>query len=156
MELDPGTQLELLVRVAVALGLSAIIGFERDLNREEAGLRTHTLVGLGAAAFTVVSGIGFPDGGGDPTRIAAGIVTGVGFIGAGTILRTEGAVRGLSTAASLWTVGAIGMAAGAGLFVLAAGTTILALVVLEVLDRLERVLIHERRRATDDDDRVGV
>lgn len=143
MEMDPGLQLEYLLRVAAALVLSAIIGVERELNQEEAGLRTHTLVGLGAAAFTVTSVIGFA-GDIDPTRIAAGIVTGVGFIGAGTILRGEGAVRGLSTAASLWTCGAIGMAAGAGLFVFAAGTMVLALVVLEVLDRVERAAIHGR------------
>jgi putative Mg2+ transporter-C (MgtC) family protein len=143
MEMDPGQQLDLLVRVAVAVVLSAIIGIERELQQEEAGLRTHTLVGLGAAGFTVISAFGF-DVAGDPTRIAAGIVTGVGFIGAGAILRQEGAVRGLSTAASLWAVGAIGMAAGAGLFVFATGATVLALFVLEVLDRAERAILGNR------------
>jgi putative Mg2+ transporter-C (MgtC) family protein len=144
MELDPGQQLELLIRVAVAVGLSALVGLERELQQEEAGLRTHTLVGLGAAAFTVISAVGFPLGDGDPTRVAAGIVTGIGFIGAGTILRNGGGVRGLSTAASLWAVGAIGMAAGAGLFVFALGTMVLALFVLEVLERLEVALIRDR------------
>lgn len=144
MELDAGQQLELLIRLAVAVGLTALVGIERELKQEQAGLRTHALVGLGAAAFTVISTIGFPLGDGDPTRVAAGIVTGIGFIGAGTILRNGGGVRGLSTAASLWAVGAIGMAAGAGLFVFAVGTTLLALFVLEVLERLERAFLRGR------------
>jgi putative Mg2+ transporter-C (MgtC) family protein len=143
MTMDPGLQLDLLMRVAVAVALSAIIGLERELNQEQAGLRTHALVGLGAAGFTVTGSIGFA-GDFDPTRIAAGIVTGIGFIGAGTILRGEGAIRGLSTAASLWSVGAIGMACGAGLFVFGAGLTVLALFVLEVLDRIERAVLHGR------------
>jgi putative Mg2+ transporter-C (MgtC) family protein len=142
--MDAGQQLDLLIRVAVAVALATIIGVERELAQEEAGLRTHTLVGLGAAGFTVVSAFGFPTGDGDPTRVAAGIVTGVGFIGAGTILRGEGVVRGLSTAASLWSVGAIGMAAGAGLFIFAGGLTVLALIVLEVLDRAERAVLGNR------------
>jgi putative Mg2+ transporter-C (MgtC) family protein len=144
MALDPGQQLELLIRLAVAVGLTAVVGLERELQQEQAGLRTHALVGLGAAAFTVISTIGFPLGDGDPTRVAAGIVTGIGFIGAGTILRNGGGVRGLSTAASLWAVGAIGMAAGAGLFVFAVGTTVLAIFVLEVLERLEQAFIRGR------------
>ncbi len=144
MEMDPGQQLDLVVRLVVAVALATIIGVERELAQEEAGLRTHTLVGLGAAGFTVVSAFGFPTGDGDPTRVAAGIVTGVGFIGAGTILRGEGVVRGLSTAASLWTAGAIGMAAGAGLYIIAAGLTILAVFVLEVLDRAERAVFGNR------------
>jgi putative Mg2+ transporter-C (MgtC) family protein len=143
MTMDPGFQLELLIRVAVAVGLSAIIGVERELNQEQAGLRTHSMVGLGAAGFTVTGSIGFA-GDFDPTRIAAGIVTGIGFIGAGTILRGEGAIRGLSTAASLWSVGAIGMACGAGLFVFGGGLTLLALFVLEILERIEQRVIRGR------------
>ena len=144
MVLDAGQQLDLLIRLVVALALSAIIGIERELQQEQAGLRTHTLVGLGAAAFTVISTFGFPDADADPTRVAAGIVTGIGFIGAGTILRNEGAVRGLSTAASLWAVGAIGMAAGAGLYIFALGAMILALFVLEVLERAEIAVLRNR------------
>ena len=144
MTLDTGQQLDLLLRLVVALTLSAIIGIERELQQEQAGLRTHTLVGLGAAAFTVISTFGFPNLDADPTRIAAGIVTGIGFIGAGTILRQEGAIRGLSTAASLWAVGAIGMAAGAGLFIFAAGAMVLSLFVLEVLERAEIAVLRNR------------
>ena len=145
MEIDAVQQLNLLMRVGLGLALGAVIGIERELQREEAGLRTHSLVGLGAALFTIVSGYAFAGlEGGDPTRIAAQVVTGIGFIGAGTIIRNGGAVRGLSTAASLWAVGAIGMACGAGLYILAVGGTALAIFVLEVLDRLEQRLIRHR------------
>jgi putative Mg2+ transporter-C (MgtC) family protein len=143
MDIAPGAQLELLIRVAVAIALTAVIGVERELKQEEAGLRTHAMVGAGAAAFTILSTVGFT-GDVDPTRIVAGIVTGVGFIGAGTILRGDGSVRGLSTAASLWVVAAIGIACGVGLYVLAAGTMLLALFVLEVLDRVERAVLRGR------------
>lgn len=119
--------------------LGAIIGFERELHRQPAGFRTHSLVSLGAALFTIVSAYGFRDASVDPTRIAAQIVTGIGFIGAGTILQHRGSVRGLTTAASLWSVAAIGMAAGAGMLVMAAVGTVLILVVLVFLDRIEEI-----------------
>lgn len=134
----------------MALTLAAIVGWERELQRQPAGFRTHALVGLGAALFMVVSGAAFAGPGTDPTRIAAQIVTGIGFIGAGAILRHEGSVRGLTTAASLWTVAGVGMAAGAGLYVIAMGGTLLAVVALEVLDRVERrVKVRLESRETD-------
>lgn len=119
--------------------LGAIIGFERELNRQPAGFRTHSLVSLGAALFTVVSAFGFVGPVADPTRVAAQIVTGIGFIGAGTILQHRGHIRGLTTAASLWAVAAIGTAAGAGLFIVAIIGTLLVFIVLRVLDRLEAI-----------------
>lgn len=131
------TELNLALRLAVGLVLGAIIGFERELHRQPAGFRTHSLVSLGAAIFTVVSGFGFTGPMADPTRIAAQIVSGIGFIGAGTILQYRGHIRGLTTAASLWSVAAIGTAAGAGLFVLAATGTALILIILSILDRVE-------------------
>jgi putative Mg2+ transporter-C (MgtC) family protein len=127
------------LRLAAALVLGALIGFERELNRQPAGFRTHSLVCLGAALFTVVSAFGFVGPVADPTRIAAQIVTGIGFIGAGTILQHRGNVRGLTTAASLWAVAAIGTAAGAGLYVVAVVGSALILIVLRVLDRLEEL-----------------
>ncbi len=150
MELDVATQLDLLLRISIAVGLAAIVGVERELQSEYAGLRTHALVGLGAATFTVISSHAFRAGDPDPTRIAAQIVTGIGFIGAGSILRNERGVRGLSTAASLWAVAAIGMASGAGLYVLAVGATALALIVLEILDRLEHSVLRGRLHRRDD------
>lgn len=144
MELDAASQLDLLARAAVAVLLGSLVGIERELQSEEAGLRTHALVALGAAMFTVVSSNAFQSLSPDPTRIAAQIVTGIGFIGAGTIIRQERSVRGLSTAASLWAVGAVGMACGAGLYVFAVGGTVLALIVLEVLDRMEHAVLRQR------------
>ncbi|HEX7171040.1 MAG TPA: MgtC/SapB family protein [Candidatus Limnocylindria bacterium] len=133
------TQLDLALRLTVGLVLGAIIGFERELSRQPAGFRTHSLVSLGAALFTVVSAFGFSGSMVDPTRIAAQIVSGIGFIGAGTILQYRGHIRGLTTAASLWSVAAIGTAAGAGLYVVAVVGTLLILVILAILDRVEAI-----------------
>jgi putative Mg2+ transporter-C (MgtC) family protein len=107
---------EVLLRLFVAAGLGGAIGLERELRERQAGLRTHLVVSVGAALFTLVSAYGFSnfDGKVDPTRIAAQIVSGIGFLGAGAIIRQGLSVRGLTTAASLWLVAAIGMAAGAG------------------------------------------
>jgi putative Mg2+ transporter-C (MgtC) family protein len=138
-----GVQLEPLLRLTVGLVLGAAVGWERELQRMPAGFRTHALVGLGSAIFTVVSAFAFPGPASDPTRIAAQIVTGVGFLGGGAILHYRGSVRGLTTAASLWAVSAVGMAAGAGLYVIAVGGTVLVVVTLDLLDRLEA---YARRR----------
>lgn len=107
---------ELLLRLFVAAAPGAAIGVERELRERQAGLRTHLVVSVGAAPFTLVSAYGFSNFGArvDPTRIAAQIVTGIGLLGAGAIIRHGLSVRGLTTAASLWLVAAIGMAAGAG------------------------------------------
>jgi putative Mg2+ transporter-C (MgtC) family protein len=136
-ELTLATELNLVLRLVAGLVLGAVIGLEREFHRQPAGFRTHSLVSLGAALFTVVSAFGFSGQLADPTRIAAQIVSGIGFIGAGTILQYRGHIRGLTTAASLWSVAAIGTAAGAGLFLVAIVGTILILIVLFILDRVE-------------------
>jgi putative Mg2+ transporter-C (MgtC) family protein len=126
---------EELLRVAVAAALGGAVGLERELRDREAGFRTHMLVAVGSALFTLVSAYGFRDflvhGGtvvrADPTRIAAQIVTGIGFLGAGAIIRQGLSIRGLTTAATLWVVAAIGLAAGAGYYSAAVITTLLAL-----------------------------
>lgn len=141
--LSVGAQVELALRLIAGLGLGAIIGFERELHRQPAGFRTHSLVSLGAALFAIISGYGYGGAAIDPTRITAQIVSGIGFIGAGTILQYRGHIRGLTTAASLWSVAAIGTATGTGLYVLAVLGTILILVVLSLLDRVES---YARRR----------
>jgi putative Mg2+ transporter-C (MgtC) family protein len=129
---------EVLVRVVLAGILGGAIGAEREIREREAGLRTHMLVAVGAALFTIVSAYAWADFSFsqrngitfDPTRIAAQIVTGIGFLGAGAIIRQGLSVRGLTTAASLWVVAAIGMASGAGYYSAAAITTIVVLISL--------------------------
>jgi putative Mg2+ transporter-C (MgtC) family protein len=136
-------QLDATLRLVLALGLGAAVGLEREMQRMPAGFRTHALVALGSAIFTVLSGNAFGGSGSDPTRIAAQIVTGIGFIGGGAILHYRGNVRGLTTAASLWAVAAVGMAAGAGLWVIAVISSVLVIVALELFQRFER---YARRR----------
>ena len=123
---------EVLLRLFVAAALGGAIGVERELRERQAGLRTHLVVCLGSALFTLVSSYGFANFGArvDPTRIAAQIVTGIGFLGAGAIIRQGLSVRGLTTAASLWLVAAIGMAAGAGYWDAALIATFGALITL--------------------------
>jgi putative Mg2+ transporter-C (MgtC) family protein len=129
---------EILLRVVLAAVLGGAIGFERELREREAGLRTHLLVSVGAALFTMVSAYAWTDWrfsneSGlifDPTRIAAQIVTGIGFLGAGAIIRQGLSIRGLTTAATLWVVAAIGMSTGAGYYAAAVITTVLVLVSL--------------------------
>jgi putative Mg2+ transporter-C (MgtC) family protein len=121
--------LEMVLRLLLATFLGAVIGFQREMSGKEAGLRTNMLICLGSALFTVLSIYAFS--GSDPARIAAGIATGIGFIGAGVILhRTGGIVIGLTSAATIWAVAAIGMAAGAGMYYIAPAATILVLVTL--------------------------
>lgn len=122
--------LELVVRLVVAGLLAGIIGAEREYRAKVAGVRTHLLVALGAALLMIVSRYGF-DGQGDPSRVAAQIVSGIGFLGAGSIIVQKHAVHGLTTAAGIWVSAGIGMAVASGLYMVAVATTILALIGLE-------------------------
>ncbi len=125
-----GIEVEVILRLLLATALGAIIGFQRERAGKPAGLRTHILICLGAALFTVASIYGF-GAASDPARIAAGVLIGVGFLGAGIIMRTgEGIVAGLTTAATIWAVAGIGLAAGAGLYLVSAVATVLILIVL--------------------------
>jgi putative Mg2+ transporter-C (MgtC) family protein len=121
---------EALLRLALAGVLGGLIGLERELREREAGLRTHLLVSVGAALFTIAGAYGFASAQVDPTRVAAQIVTGIGFLGAGAIIRQGFSVRGLTTAATLWVVAAVGLASGAGYYSGAVITTALVLVAL--------------------------
>jgi putative Mg2+ transporter-C (MgtC) family protein len=131
--------LELILRLTAALVLGGVIGLERERQERAAGLRTVTMVSLGSCLFTLIGAYGF---GGpsrvDPTRIAAQVVTGIGFLGAGTIFLRNDLVRGLTTAATIWATAAIGMAAAAGAYFLALFTTLLVLFVLTVLKPMEK------------------
>ncbi len=130
-------ELEMTLRIVLAFGLGAVLGWERDRAGRPAGLRTHMMVSAGSAAFTLVSIYGFPDPGAglprDPARVAAQIVSGVGFLGAGTIFRTPNTVRGLTTAASVWLSAAIGMMAGVGMYSVALVTALLGYICLRWL-----------------------
>ncbi len=132
-------RLDLLLRLSLAVVLGGAIGLERELQRKAAGLRTNILICVGAALFTELS-IAMSSASGDPARIAAQIVTGVGFLGAGTIIQARGIVTGLTTAATMWLVAAIGMAVGFGALLEATGATLLVLLVLSVLRPIERVI----------------
>ena len=129
-----------LIKLGVALLVGGVVGAERERHKKAVGLRTLILISLGSALFTMMSvrvGIGF---GGDPARIAASIVSGIGFLGAGVILEEHGRVTGLTTAATIWLVAALGMAAGAGDYLLSGAATILAVLVLMPLSRIEEFL----------------
>lgn len=133
--------LEFILRLAVAAALGGLIGLEREYRAKEAGFRTHFLVALGSALFMVLSMYGFDSMinqstqklSYDPSRIASQVVPGIGFIGAGIIIFQKHVVKGLTTAAGLWVTSAIGLTCGAGMFILAAATTVLVLVGLEAL-----------------------
>ena len=132
-------QVELLAQLGLAVLLGGWIGLERELNGKPAGLRTNILICVGATLFTTLS-LKLSLGRGDPARVAAQILPGVGFIGAGTILHARGAVVGLTSAATIWVVAAIGMALGTGAYIEAIGTTILVMMVLWGLGWLETVV----------------
>lgn len=136
-----------LLRVALAALLGACVGIERELREKQAGFRTNMLVSMGAALFTVSSiqmAEYFLDWGGsiryDPSRILSTIVTGVGFLGGAVIFRTQHRVRGITTAASVWAVTGVGVAAGAGLYITAVGATVLIVIVLFIFGWFEHLL----------------
>lgn len=133
---------EFILRIFVAALLGGAIGLEREYRAKEAGLRTHFLVALGSAVFMIVSAYGFdgvmntPEHRWDVSRVAAQVVSGIGFIGAGTIIfhKSENVVRGLTTAAGLWVTAAIGLACGGGMYILSIASTVLVLVGLEAFN----------------------
>jgi len=121
-------EVEMVLRLLLSAALGAIIGFQRERAGKQAGIRTHMLISVGAAVFTVTSIYAF---GADTARVAAGVVAGIGFIGAGAIMRRgEGIVEGLTTAATIWAVAGIGLAAGAGMYLIAPAATVIILAVL--------------------------
>lgn len=147
MPIDLAADAGYAIRLLVAATLGALVGLEREIHEHPAGMRTHLLVSLGSAGVTVLSIVAFPAPGADPARIAAQIVSGVGFLGAGAILKEGATIRGLTTAASLWAVAAVGMAAGAGAWVLAVTLTAIAIISLWPLRLVtERVIGRDRHR----------
>jgi putative Mg2+ transporter-C (MgtC) family protein len=148
-QLTPG---ETILRLSIAAVLGSVIGWERQRKEGAAGLRTHMLVCLGSTLVMLVSAFGFEDILGrpavvlDPSRMAAQVISGIGFLGAGTImfLRPQ-VIRGLTTAAGLWTVAAIGLAVGSGLYLAATATTVIVLLILAVIKPLENRMMNLRR-----------
>jgi len=147
------TDSQIISRLVLTAFLSGLIGIERQVHKRTAGLRTHILVALGSClimltslyVFDIYKGIA----GIDPSRIAAGVITGIGFLGAGTIIREQEGVRGLTTAASLWVVAGIGLACGCGFLNASIYTTILALVVLFFLRYAEMFIFNEDNEKRD-------
>lgn len=141
---------EIALRLFLAVVLGGVIGFERESHNRPAGFRTHILVCAGSALIMMVSAYGFTGQIGegyisDPGRIAAGVVTGIGFLGAGTILQQRGSIRGLTTAATIWVVSGVGLAAGVGFYLGAVLTTVFVLISLLLLRRAERHFFSRRR-----------
>jgi putative Mg2+ transporter-C (MgtC) family protein len=149
---------EIALRLAVAIGLGGVLGLEREWHGKPAGLRTHMMVSLGSASFTVVALEVYGEliAGGtdlvrpDPLRIIEGIIGGIGFLGAGSIIQSRGSVEGLTTAGSLWFVGSVGVAVGTGNYGIAAIAVVMGLVVLQVIGYVEKVF--ERRLGDRRDD----
>lgn len=137
---------EYLVRIGVGMALGAVLGLEREASGKAAGLRTYSLVGLGSAVFTLVGMEAFDSA--DSSRVAAQIVSGIGFLGAGAIFRSGPLIKGLTTAAGLWAAAAVGMTAGAGELLWASVATLLAILVLWGLRFLDPLLSRIRRAVT--------
>ncbi|MEA2434338.1 MAG: putative Mg2+ transporter-C (MgtC) family protein [Actinomycetota bacterium] len=151
MDIPTLTTAELVLRILVAAALGGVIGLERELSDQPAGLRTHILVVLGSCLFTLVGAYGLSAFAGndqvnlDPTRVAAQVVSGIGFLGAGAILREGLNIRGLTTAATLWVTAAIGVAVGLGYWVGASVTTVTGIAALVGLKRVERMFLPKLR-----------
>lgn len=140
--------LDMLTRLAVAAGLALFLGLERELKGKPAGLRSHMLVSLGSAAFIIVgmsilfaTAEGDPSARIDPSRVVEGVIGGIGFLGAGSIIRSKGEIQGVTTGASIWLAGAIGVSAGIHNFPLAIMVTVLALIIITGLGRAEQTIL---------------
>lgn len=143
----------MIIRILIALVLSGVIGFEREVKRHFAGFRTHILVGVGACLMMLLSLFGFEafietydNVRFDPARIPSYVISGIGFLGAGTIIVYGGTIRGLTTAASIWAVAGIGLVVGAGMYAAAVFTTLVILISLIFLNNFERLFIHKKKK----------
>ena len=151
--------LDVFLRLSVAIVVGALVGFDREMSRKPAGLRTHILISLAAAVFTIITfelhaAVASRQGiaGSDPIRIIEAVTAGVAFLAAGAIIRSRGSVRGLTTGANMWLAGALGVACGSGYYAIAGIATGFAIVVLVVLGRLERKLQKRRQRESKPDE----
>lgn len=145
--------LTIIIRLVLSFLLGAFIGLERELSGRAAGFRTHILLAMAAALVMMLSIYGFE--GGDPARLAAAVITGVGFIGAGAIMRDGGNIKGITTAATIWITTMIGLSVGNGYYAAAVLTTLLALFTLTTLRHVERWIIPSKSASTKDDNENG-
>lgn len=141
--------LDMFIRLLAAAGLALVLGLEREFRGKAAGLRSHMLVSLGASAFIIMgmhilfaTAEGDPSARIDPTRIVEGVIGGIGFLGAGSIIQSRGNIQGITTGASIWMAGAIGVACGLGIFTLAGMVTLMALIIMSVLGRFQHEVIN--------------
>ena len=143
------TEMQMIVRLLIAAVLGSIVGLEREMHEKAAGFRTHILVCVGSCVimltsmhvFEMYKGIA----NGDPGRIAAQVVSGIGFLGAGTIIRSRASIVGLTTAASLWTIAGVGLAVGSGLYIVACFTTALIFASLFILSKIQDKISHKKK-----------
>ncbi|MBL38947.1 MAG: magnesium transporter MgtC [Xanthomonadales bacterium] len=142
--------MDMVLRLVAAAAMGSLIGLERELHKRPAGLRTHMLVSLGAAAFLLVgyeilfaTAVGDPSARIDPTRIVEGVIGGIGFLGAGSIIQSRGSIQGITTGAAIWIAGAIGVACATGNFILAGLVTGIALIIVVVLGFFEHEVIYD-------------
>ena len=144
--MTPPTELELIARLALAVALGAVLGLERETRHKTAGLRTHTLVALGAALFTIAGAFAVVGVQNDPSRVAAQVVTGIGFIGAGAMIRSGVTITGITTAATLWMAAAFGVAAAMGLYLVSVAAGAMALIVILAFGPLKPYVLSPRSR----------
>ena len=143
--LEPIYELGYLLRIIIAFLLGFLIGLERKMRYKEAGIKTHAIVCVGSCLMMVVSKYGFADtGGADTSRVAAQIVSGIGFLGAGIIMYRRDSLRGVTTAAGIWATAGVGMAAGAGIYIVATGTTVI-IIFIQWLTRIPVALFKTKR-----------
>ena len=142
--------MDMVLRLVAAAAMGSLIGLERELHKRPAGLRTHMLVSLGAAAFLLVgyeilfaTAVGDPSARIDPTRIVEGVIGGIGFLGAGSIIQSRGSIQGITTGAAIWIAGAIGVACATGNLILAGLVTGIALIIVVVLGFFEHEVIYD-------------
>ncbi|PJE51322.1 MAG: hypothetical protein COV29_01035 [Candidatus Yanofskybacteria bacterium CG10_big_fil_rev_8_21_14_0_10_36_16] len=150
---------QLIIRLFVAALLGAAIGFEREKSNKVAGLRTHSLVAIGAALISILSVYGFEDltvdSSYDPSRLISNIIVGIGFIGGGAILKYGGKVVGITTAATLWVVAAVGIAVGLGMYLAAVSASVIVYIILTVLWRIEHFFIGHKKSDSETIDITG-
>ena len=151
---------EIITRLLITFFLSGLVGLERQVHRRSAGLRTHILVGLGSCLIMLTSLYVFDiykdKVALDPTRIAAGVITGIGFLGAGAIIRDKESIKGLTTAASIWVVSGLGLAVGTGFIRTAIYTTVLVLIVLHLLRCLDSLIFKVQKPKDNKEDSDGL